>query len=420
MSHYRKPPRASRECTLALMKEGYGYIGSQCDRLGSNVFHARFMLKNTLFLRGEEAARLFYDKDRLTRERAAPVRLQKTLFGVGGIQGLEGEPHRRRKALFLGFMSQARIDELVHGVEQTWQARLPYWESGPAVVLLDELHQILCRAACDWCGIALKEPQVPEWTRALVLMIEGGGSVGVRHWRARRARGWTEDALMALVHDYRRHPGSTDPGLPLPAFAECRDEHGEPLPSRIVAVELLNLIRPIVAVARYMVFSVLALHTNPDSRDRLRQPTESAYRSAFIQEVRRYYPFFPFLVARVRKDFAWHGYRFPEGWQVVMDLHGTNHDPNRWDEPGRFLPERFERESGDPQRFAAIPQGGGEHATGHRCPGEWITLALIDLAIEQFVHRLDYRIPSQDLSVDPTRMPAKPQSGLVVDRIHSI
>jgi fatty-acid peroxygenase len=346
--------------------------------------------------------------------------LQKTLFGVGGVQGLEGKTHRRRKALFLEFMSQARIDGLLDLVERTWQARMPHWQSGSPIVLLDELHRILCRAACDWCGIALKEKHVSDWTRALVLMIEGGGSFGPRHWEARRARRRTENALMALIDDYRRDPGLVDPALPLPAFADFRDENGTRLASRTVAVELLNLIRPIVAVARYMVFSVLAIHDHPACLETLKQPNNDSYRRAFIQEVRRYYPFFPFLVARVRDDFVWYDYRFPRGRQVVLDLYGTNHDPNRWDEPHRFSPERFEQESDSCHRFATIPQGGGEHTTGHRCPGEWITLALIDLAVEKFVNRLSYRIPAQDLSLNFTQMPSKPRSGLVIEKIDYI
>jgi len=425
MSRYHQAPQASRECTFALIQQGYGYIGSQCDRLGTDVFRSRLMLRKTLFMRGEEAARLFYDKERLTREQAAPKRLQKTLFGAGGVQGLEGEPHRRRKALFLTFMSQARIDGLVRLVEQTWQARIPHWQSESSIVLLDELHRILCRAACDWCGIPLKEKDISNWTRNLVLMIEGGGNVGPKHWEARRARRQAENTLISMIDDYRRRPGSADPALPLAAFADLKDVNGMRLPGRIVAVELLNLIRPIVAVARYMVFSVLAIHEHPGCFTKLKQEDKREYRRDFIEEVRRYYPFFPFLIARVRKDFVWQDYRFPEGWQVVLDLYGTNHDPSRWDEPGRFRPERFEQERleqerDDCHRFAMIPQGGGEHATGHRCPGEWITLALIDLTIDKFVHQLSYRVPDQDLSLDLTQMPSKPPGGLVIEQISRI
>lgn len=421
MSHYTEAPRADWDCTVPLMREGYRYIGSRCERLGTDVFRARLMLKETLFLRGEEAAQLFYDKERMTREQAAPKRLQKTLFGEGGVQGLEGESHRRRKALFLSFMAQPRIDWLMQLTEGHWQSRLMHWEAKQSAVLFDELHLLLCRAACEWCGIPLDPADAPALTRDLVLMIEGGGTVGPRHWASRRARHRTENALIRLIEGYRRTPTKEiDRTLPLPALADFRDANGAPLADRIVAVELLNLIRPIAAVARYMVFVVLALHEHPACRERLTQQKETVYRRHFIQEIRRYYPFFPFIAARVRKDFVWRGYRFRHGTQVILDLYGTNHDPNRWGEPDRFRPERFERENEDCHRFAMIPQGGGEHATGHRCPGEWITLALIDLAIDKFVQQLSYRVPDQNLSMSLGDMPAKPKSGMVIDQIRPV
>lgn len=418
MSYDTEAPRADWDCTFSLMREGYRYIGSQCERLGTDVFRSRFMLQNTLFLRGEEAAQLFYDKECMTREQAAPKRLQKTLFGEGGVQGLEDEFHRRRKALFLSFMTQSRIDWLMQLTERHWQSRLMHWEAKQSAVLFDELHLLLCRAACEWCGVPLDPADAPDLTRDLILMIEGGSAVGPRHWASRRARHRTENTLIPLIEGYRRAPTEgIDRTLPLPALADFRDANDDSLPDRIVAVELLNLIRPIAAVARYMVFVVLALHEHPACRERLAQQEETDYQRHFIQEIRRYYPFFPFIAARVRKDFVWRDYRFHQGTQVILDLYGTNHDPKRWDEPDRFRPERFERENGDCHRFAMIPQGGGEHATGHRCPGEWITLALIDLAIDKFVHQLSYRIPTQDLSMPLGNIPAKPRSGLLIDRI---
>lgn len=66
------PPLASRESTYPLIRTGYPYISAQCDRLGTDVFRSRLMLKKTIFMRGEEAAELFYDDALFTRENAAP------------------------------------------------------------------------------------------------------------------------------------------------------------------------------------------------------------------------------------------------------------------------------------------------------------------------------------------------------------
>lgn len=420
MSRNVEPPMASWECTFPLIRSGYPYISSQCRRLETNLFRSRLMLKKTLFLRGEEAAELFYDNELFTRVNAAPKRLKKTLFGEGGVQGLEGKVHQQRKALFLSLMSQSRIDELIHLVEQYWQLRLTYWESQASIILLDEFHHILCRAACAWCGIPLHNADAPEMTKKLVLMIEGGAAIGPKYWSSRRARRLTENTLIDMINQYREGIQDVDQSLPFATFANFRADQGKPLPSRIVAVELINIIRPIVAVARYMVFAVMAMFEQPRCHEKLKYVDSSAYRRHFIQEVRRYYPFFPFLAAQVKTDFTWHGYRFKRGWQAILDIYGTNHDSDRWAKPDQFFPERFEQEETDLHQFAMIPQGGSNHATQHRCPGEWITLALIDLVIEKFVQQLRYDIPLQDLTVDLNVIPARPRSGLIISNVRSV
>jgi len=66
-----------------------------------------------------------------------------------------------------------------------------------------------------------------------------------------------------------------------------------------------------------------------------------ASRSTSVAEVRRFYPFFPAAVAKVRQDFTWQGYRFPAGRRVLVDLDGINHDPRAWRMPDQFVPLRF-------------------------------------------------------------------------------
>src|SRR3546814_20911466 len=93
--------------------------------------------------------------------------------------------------------------------------------------------------------------------------------------------------------------------------------------------------------------------------------------------------FFPAVAAIVREQFEWRGHRFPQGRRVLLDLYGTNHDGRCWPQPERFDPERFLGE--EPDRFAFVPQGGGEPAVPHRCPGEPITTRIMNVAH----HRLE-------------------------------
>src|SRR5699024_620964 len=99
----------------------------------------------------------------------------------------------------------------------------------------------------------------------------------------------------------------------------------------------------------------------------------------FVQEVRRYYPFFPFAGARVKKDFEWENYGFEKGTLTLLDLYGTNHDPNIWKEPDTFNPDRFKTRQENKYDF--IPQGGGDYLESHRCPGERVTLEMMKVAL---------------------------------------
>jgi cytochrome P450 len=109
---------------------------------------------------------------------------------------------------------------------------------------------------------------------------------------------------------------------------------GLPLTSQLddhtAAVELLNIVRPTVAVAWFVSFAALALHEHPQWRQRLATGSRMVLDDdleAFVHEVRRLYPFAPLLGARVDRSFTWRGNRFPQGRLVLLDVYGTNHDP---------------------------------------------------------------------------------------------
>src|ERR1700752_5342083 len=93
------------DSTLALGREGYGFIGNQCERLGTDIFRTRLMLKHVVCMRGTCAAEIFYTGDRFTRVGAMPVTVLKLLQDYGSVQLLDGAAHRRRKRMFLGIGS---------------------------------------------------------------------------------------------------------------------------------------------------------------------------------------------------------------------------------------------------------------------------------------------------------------------------
>jgi fatty-acid peroxygenase len=60
-----------------------------------------------------------------------------------------------------------------------------------------------------------------------------------------------------------------------------------------------------------------------------------------------------------------------------------------------------------------IPQGGGDPRTGHRCPGEQLTVALLS-ALAVRLARMDVDVPEQDLDISLRRIPARVADGVVL------
>lgn len=137
----------------------------------------------------------------------------------------------------------------------------------------------------------------------------------------------------------------------------------------------------------------------------------------FVQEVRRYYPFAPFVGARVRKDFIWNDYEFKEEMLALLDIYGTNHSDEIYHNPNEFYPDRFkEREN---NLFDFIPQGGGDPNTGHRCPGEGITTEIMKASLDFLVNKVEFEVPDQDLSYSLSKMPTLLKNGFVIKNIRS-
>lgn len=403
------------DSTLTLLLEGYRFGSRRFRRYGSDVVEARVALQRTTFLRGAEAARVLYDTTKFVRHGAMPGVVQKTLLGVGGVQGLDGEAHRARKAMLLSFLGPDRSRELAEEVARCWREALARWQAAEEVVLLDAVAEVLCRAVCAWAEVPLPEQDVARRTRDLRSLIEDVGDPRLGYVRARlgrrRAEAWGT-ALVEAVRDGRLTPSQ---GGALHTVAWHRDPDGELLSPRVAAVDLLNVLRPTVAIHRYVALAALALHLYPRWREALRDSDEDVY--PFVHEVRRFYPFFPMVAGRVRESFEWRGVRFPRGRRVMLDLTATDHDPRAWEDPDSFRPERFR--SWDGSAFDLVPQGGGDHATGHRCAGEWVTIEVMAAAVRLLTREMAYEVPPQDLRVSSTRMPTAPASGFVLREVRS-
>jgi fatty-acid peroxygenase len=380
-----------------LLRHGYEFWAKMRDRDGSGIVQKRLLHERITAICGPEAAQFFYEEPRTERASALPP-LATPLFGKGAVHTLDGAPHAHRKAMFNGLLDAEASRQVAEAVGRRWDERLP-GRSG-RIDVFDEVGRMLLESGAEWLGIPLAHDEIAARTRDLLAMVDGFGAPNLRHLKARRARHRTDAWVMGLVEDSRQ--SAADSSSALHAVAHHRDENGDLLPARTAAVEVINLLRPLVAVTWLTVGLFEAFDVNPGRREEVVAEKVSAMDVA--QEIRRTYPFVPFLATRATEDLSWHDTMIPRGTLIVLDVWGTNHDARFWRDPGEFDPSRFKTTPVTP--YNLVPQGGGFRETGHRCPGEDMTLAVLVTLVRR-VAELPYEVlgPRANLR----RMPPKPQ-----------
>jgi cytochrome P450 len=127
------------------------------------------------------------------------------------------------------------------------------------------------------------------------------------------------------------------------------------------------------------------------------------YLQAVIKEVLRLHPPGPLLPHMATEDGVdLSGYRVPKGTQVLVNTWAIGHDPQVWNEPAVFKPERFLEEEFSLQRrdFGFLPFGFGRRS----CPGMPLAMRVIPLLLALILGEFDLRLPDgmQHTDVDMT------------------
>ncbi|TXG60606.1 hypothetical protein EZV62_015179 [Acer yangbiense] len=136
------------------------------------------------------------------------------------------------------------------------------------------------------------------------------------------------------------------------------------------------------------------------------------YLDMVIKESLRLHPVAPLLLPHESmEDCIVNGFHIPKKSRIFINAWAIGRDPNAWNDPDKFFPERFVDGDIDlhGRDFQLIPFGSGRRS----CPGMQLGLTVVRLVLAQLMHCFDWELPDGTL---PNELDMTEHFGIVTCR----
>ncbi|KAL2225905.1 cytochrome P450 93A3-like [Sesamum indicum] len=120
------------------------------------------------------------------------------------------------------------------------------------------------------------------------------------------------------------------------------------------------------------------------------------YLQAIVKESLRIHPSGPIVVRESTEDCTISGYHIPAKTRLFVNVWAVGRDPNHWQNPLEFRPERFLAEDGSGkgqldvrgQHYQLLPFGSGRRS----CPGTSLALLVVQTALAAMIQCFDWKV----------------------------
>src|SRR4051794_18443015 len=325
--------------------------------------------------------------------------LVKPIFGTKSVTGLDGHPHLERRKLLLPRFHGERMEAFEAGFHRASERLIERWKPGSEFELHPEMYRLTMDYLFETLIGATDRDYVDELTNAseglMAMMSLCAVGDWVRHdlgplspwFYFLRRRRRLDNLLYGEIAAHRKGVADGTAGDDiLTMLVEAETEDGSGLTDEEIRDDLVALIvagSETTATALAWAFDLI-LH-RPGTRQRIVAEAavgESRYTDAAIKEALRLRP--PVIAAgRVTAKTVDLGpWRIPEGVRIWTPMSLIQRDPDAYEHPDEFRPERFLE--GKPPAYMWIPFGGGVR----RCLGAPFALLEMRVVLQTVLSRL--------------------------------
>lgn len=324
----------------------------------------------------------------------------RRVLGDNSLLGIDEDHHMEQRKLLLPPFKGSRMRAYEPLIEEIAIAEVQTWPAGVEFPTAKSMQRITLRAilravfGAEGARLTELEALLPPWTEqgqhlSRFPQIQKDWGRFSPWGRFLRLRAKVDAILDTLIDDARRDPELEERLDVLALMVQARRDDGSPLTNPEIRDQLVTMLAAgHETTAHTLSWAVERLRRNPDVLQRLVDEVDSgegkAFRDATIREVQRMRPVISFAGRHTIQPFEVGGYRIPKGRLIGLSAGLTHYDPNLFERPDLFNPERFL--GVNPGTYEWIPFGGGRR----RCIGATFAHMELDVVLRVILERVRF------------------------------
>jgi cytochrome P450 len=406
-----------------------------------DIFHYRVFHRHIYFINHPELIKDVLVTKAPSFIKGDAVRANRRIFG-NGLLSNEGSAWLQQRRLIQPAFHHSHLESYARIMVEYTERMLAGWHDGES----RDIHQDMMRLTLEIVAKALFSVEIASDKDRVALALDTlmELSMGARmllpaafrhvptlkNRRYESAVASLDHIVYGLIRDRQANPLATSPPTfqdLLDTLLQARYEDGTPMPVEQMRDEVMTLLlagHETTAVSLSWIWLLLSQHPEAEQKlwDELRTVLDGRsprmgdllqlpYTECVVKEAMRLYPPAWAIVRTTLHECEIGGYRIPSNSPVIMSQWVMHRDARYYDDPERFLPDRWldERTKAAP-RFAYFPFGGGPRI----CIGASFAQTEAALVLATIAQRYQVRVAA-NAPIEPTpSITLRPRHGIHV------